>query len=267
MTLKVDTLKFGLHCAFCALAFLLGGRDVSAAYVAGLWNSNSVAFLDDNFVQYGGFSLAAGQSLPNGIATDGNTIWVGSFLQNQVTRYDFAGNVLGSFNDPGFANLQGMELVHGELAVASISGPGTISFYDPISGAYIRTIGDPGVGNIEGLAFDGTNLFARGTPIAAVDPGTGSVSYTIPNPGTGFSFEGTGLAYSGGNQLAVAGAGGEWTVFSSLDGTVISSGNNGLDMFALKHFDSAAPVPEPSSLLLLGIGGLGLVARRLRRQP
>lgn len=250
-----------------ALSFLCFGSwgTASADYVTGLWNTNSVGFLDNNFVQYGGFSLV-GQTNPNGIATDGTTIWVGSFPQATITRYDFAGNVLGSFSNPGFANLQGMELVGSELAVASVSGPGTLSFYDPITGAFIRTIGDPGVSNIEAIAFDGTNLFARGDPIAAVDPVTGLTNYTIPNPGAGLPFGGTGLAYIGGNQLAIGGSDGSWITFSSLNGSVINSGNNGLDMFALKFFEADAAVPEPSSLMLFSFGATGLIAFRLRRR-
>lgn len=248
-----------------AIISLGSAGTASANYVTGLWNTNSVGFLDNNLVQYGGFALV-GQTVPNGIATDGTTIWVGSFLEQTVTRYDFLGNVLGSFTDPSFSNLQGMELVINELAVASFAGPGTISFYDPITGAFIRSIGDPGVGNIEGITFDGTNLYTRGTPIAAVNPATGGVNYTIPNPGTSLPYEGTGLAAIGGNQLVLAGSDGSWIKFSSVDGSVIDSGNNGLSMGALKYFnDGPQPVPEPSSLVIFGLLGMAFCGARMRR--
>lgn len=225
-----------------------------ADYVAGTWSDNSVHILDDNLNNLSSFTV--GSSFPNGIATDGNLIWVGFFTTQEVIAYNYSGVEQFRWSAPVPA-LQGMELVRGELAVQNGS---LIEFYNPFTGAFIRNIPSQGF-TIEGLAFDGTYLWQLDdSVIYATDPANGNVITTIPNAAQFNSFSGTGLTASGLNELTIGTVEGDWYKVSSLDGSVLASGNNGLDMFALKY------VPEPASVALTGLGLLvGLASLRRRK--
>ncbi|MEW5765548.1 MAG: hypothetical protein ACOYXN_04160 [Acidobacteriota bacterium] len=207
---------------------------VGTVFVAATWGDNRVHFLDAAMADLGSFAL--GSSNPNGIATDGATIYVGHFSLPGVASYDSDGNFLSQWVASEAAYLQGMDLVNGDIAI--VSDP-SIHFFTT-AGAYVRSIPSQG-GTVEGLAFDGTVLWQLADSIVGTDPATGAVVRTIPNPAAGCTFGGTGLASSAPGELTVACTGGQWYRISSADGTVLSSGNNGLAMFGLKAFGSAAP--------------------------
>jgi hypothetical protein len=236
-----------------ATAAVPAARGQSPAYVTGTWNDNAVHFLDSNLNDLSSFP--AGSSNPNGIATDGTLIYTGHFTTSEVVAYNFSG--VEQFRwSAAIPNLQGMELVVGELATASGA---TIQFRNPATGVQIRTIPEAPA-NIEGLAYDGAALWQLDSSVIyATNPADGSIIRTIPNPAAAFSFGGTGLTSSGVNELTVAASTGNWWKISSTDGSILSSGNNGLSMFALK----AVPIPEPASIGLLALcGGLMLRGRR-----
>ncbi len=198
------------------------------AYIAATWGDDSVHFLDVNLNDLGSFSTG---SNPNGIATDGTHIFVGSFLLPGVYVYDMNGAYLYQWASEGAMNLQGLEFISGALALQSSS---VINFLNPADGSFIRSIPSQGSG-VEGLTFDGTYLWQLNDDVVATDPATGAFVRSIPNAAVGCSYTGTGLASSGPGELTLACAGGQWYKVSSADGSVLASGNNGLQMYGLKR--------------------------------
>lgn len=201
---------------------------VDVRYVAGTWSDNAVHLLDANLNDLGSFP--AGAVNPNGMATDGATIWSGHFSPQNVVAYDFAGNELYRWS-AALSGLQGMEWANGELAIYRLNN---IEFHDPRTGALNRTI--PGKSGIEGLAFDGTLLWQLDNDwIYGTNPLNGSVVVTITNAASACSFGGTGMAADAPGILTLACEDGQWFRVSAADGSVIASGDNDLDMYGLAH--------------------------------
>ncbi len=204
------------------------GFTPSADYVAAIWSDDSVHLLDDGLIDQSSFP--AGAASPNGIATDGTIIWTGHFGTEEIIGYNFAGTEL--FRWSGTLNeLQGMELVEGDLAVAR---SGNIEFFHPYDGTFIRSIPSFGV-MVEGIAYDGTLIWQiADANLYGIDPADGSLVSTIPNAASGCQYEGTGITAHTPGQLTLACTDGSWYKVSSADGSVLDSGNNGLNMYGLK---------------------------------
>ncbi len=201
---------------------------VDTYYVAGTWNDDAVHLLDASLDDLGSFP--AGATRPNGMATDGVTIWSGHYNPQVVVAYNFAGQELYRWS-ANLSGLQGMELVNGELAIYRNM---SIGFHNPQTGALIRTI--PGHGGIEGLAFDGKLLWELdGNYIYGIDLIDGSAAITITNAASGCMYEGTGLAAGAPGVLTLSCTDGKWFQVSSADGSVIVTGTNGLNMFGLAY--------------------------------
>jgi hypothetical protein len=61
-------------------------------------------------------------------------------------------------------------------------------------------------------------------------------------------------------------ASGAWFVVDSTNGSVLSSGNNQLDMYGLDFVPNRNPVPKPGILSLLGLALAGLFGLRRSRR-
>jgi hypothetical protein len=197
-------------------------------------------------------SFPAGSNLPNGVAASSSLIWSGHFTTQEIIAYNYAGVEQYRFSTPGYSNLQGLELVGSDLVIANGN---QLVFFDAYSGAYVRSIPSGG-STVEGLAYDGQYIWQLGDQLLATDPANGNIVYTIPNAGINAPYGGTGLTMTLAGTLMIAGADGSWYEVSKTDGSVISSGNNGLDMYGLGTL-----IPEPASLVLLTLGAL-LLRRR-----
>jgi len=209
--------------------------DPNKQYIAATWGDDSVHFLDSDLNDTGSFAI--GDSFPNGIATDGLTIYTGQFPSQSVRAFDYSGNFLFSWSDARLIALQGLELVDSELAVYNADS-NQVHFFVPTTGAYLRSI--PGQGDTtEALAYDGVLLWMLVETIIGVNPADGTVVRSIPNAGLGCPYGGTGLTADGPNQLTIGCGNGSWYRVSSVDGSVLASGNNSLEMFGLS---SSTPV-------------------------
>ena len=198
-------------------------------YVAATWGDNAVHFLDSDLNDTGSFT--AGDSQPNGIASDGIVIYTGHFLTQSVRIFDYSGNLLFTWSDARLNALQGLEYVDGELAVYSAFSD-QVYFFVPATGAYLRSI--PGQGNTtEALAYDGVLLWLLADTIIGINPADGTVIRSIPNAGIGCAYGGTGLTADAPGKLTIGCADGNWYRVSSADGSVLASGKNGLQMYGL----------------------------------
>jgi len=201
-------------------------------YATPTWDDQSIHFLES---PAGGLadlsSFPVGSTLPNGLGTDGDYLYSGHFTTEEVLIYDLDGNLVGSW-PTGAPNLQGLTIVGDELAITQSAN---ILFFDPASGAFIRSIPNAGGSTVEGLTYDGSLLWLLANNLIGVDPADGSVIATIPNAAIGEAFGGTGITTAGAGQLVLAGTSGNWWLVSSADGSVIDSGSNGLNMFGLTH--------------------------------
>ena len=124
----------------CLVLAALGPSTPTGAdggFVTCTWSDTAVHFLDDGLGDTGSFP--AGAASPNGIGTDGSTIWTAHFATQEVVAYDFTGAILLRW--PATTALQGLELVGstGELALINAVGM-TIDFYDPFTGTFLRSI-------------------------------------------------------------------------------------------------------------------------------
>lgn len=252
--MRARKLRTTLACGLLAAALSATTAQAGViTYVSATWGDNAVHILDANLNNL--FSFAAGSTNPNGIATDGNLIWTAHFTTQEVIAYDFSG--VQQFSWAATTGLQGLEYISTDEMALFTSGP-NINFYHPLSGAFVRSFAAV-AGTVEGLAWDGQYLWQLETNlIYATSIVDGSVFFTLPNAAGGAPFGGTGIANSGPNTLTLAGADGNWWTVSKTDGSVISSGNNGLPMYGL------AFVPSPGAIGLIGVAGL--LGRRRRRR-
>jgi len=229
------------------------------AFVACTWNDNAVHLLDASLADISSFP--AGASSPNGVAFDGTLIYTGHFLSQEVIAYDLAGVEQFRWSDAGLAGLQGLTIVGSELAAMDASSD-LIRFYDPVAGSENRNFSSgPDGGGVEGLTYDGTYLWALGNnSLYGMDPVDGSVDLTIPNAAVNCSYTGTGIAVAAPGELVLACVDGTWYRVSAADGSVITSGNNGLNMYGLEALTATAPTSVLSIPTLGAWGAVALVA-------
>jgi subtilisin-like proprotein convertase family protein len=230
-TIERCSLQGATAAAQIASSSSLSSVPQGAAYIAGTWNDGSVHYLDNDLNDLARFST--GSARPNGIATSGAMIWTGHHTNSEVIAYDVQGNEQFRWS-ASLAALSGMEYIStSELAIANTQSGQLVEFYDPLAGSLLRTV--PAQSSVEALAWDGRWLWQlTDSNICATDINNGDVSYAISNPALGEPNNGTGITASRAGQLTVAAGSGKWWKIDSNTGAVLASGNNGLDMYALK---------------------------------
>ena len=231
------------------------GTDAKAAsYAAGVWGTDDIVLLDDNYNEVSRFD--AGATNPNGMAFGDNLIFSGHFGTQEVVAYDLAGTEQFRWSG-SFGNLQGMTYLNSQIVIANA---GSLLFYNALTGVQQATVAYGGGSGVEGLTTDGTNIYALNSGAIQVYDTAGNLLDSFANAASGCSFGGTGITFAGVNTLALMCTNGNWFEVSATDGSVLDSGNNGLDAFGLT---AVSPIPLPPAFLLLlaGFGTMVLIRR------
>jgi len=231
-------------------------------YVAVTWNQPRAHFLDNAFNELSSFGL--NDRNPNGVGASATLIYSGHFSNSSIVAYNYAGVEQFRFSDATrLSNLQGLAYTGAEVAAAS---GGDTHFFDALTGAYTRSFANSGSA-VEGLALHSGLLWELGDQIIGRNLATGATVTSFANAAASCVFGGTGLASGGAGALAIACENGRWYRVSDVDGSVLATGNNGLDMYGLTTISAATVVPEPARIVLMaiGLGALGGVTARRRR--
>jgi autotransporter-associated beta strand protein len=201
-----------------------------------------------------GGTLVVNGSLANSVVSIGNGGTLGGSVTINSLVTVLAGGTLSPGNSPGLITVGAIDLQAGSLTKMEIVGSGSNAGsagtdFDQLA---VTTPGGMGYGGDLELSFSNLNPFNDGTVFnlfsfsGAVSRHFASVFTTGSGPYAGFSLAGNGGVWTGF-------AGGQKLTFNEASGEL--------------SFSSATAVPEPSSLVLSGLGTLGLVwmGRRQRR--
>lgn len=196
-----------------------------------------------------------------GMGRAGNTIYVTSVGTGngapgrQVRMYDTTGGFLGSFLTPASSGFHVFEH-QGGLLVSSDAANDDIHRYS-LAGADLGTFhNSTSINFAEQMTYDPSgNILVAGfstNSIHRVDPTTGGLLSSFAASGARGVYQ-----LGNGNVLWSNSAGAH--IFNSATGgsTQIYTGGG-------RFFDNFSPVPEPASILGLGLAGAGLLRRRHR---
>lgn len=237
------------------LAGLVGSAMATPTYLAASFSSNSIYFLDERMAPISSFAVQ--DMFPNAVGSKDSLIFAAYFTSSSVVAYNYSGVEQFRWSNPGLYRVQGIALIDDYLAAASDD---TLFLFDARSGTYVAqlTLGED---TVEGLAYDGHYLWSIGTRLVARDFVTGGAVKSIPNAAFNCPMGGTGIAADTGSTLMLGCSDGRWFKVSQTDGSVITSGTNGIDMFDLARI-TAVPEPSHTSLALLGLAVLTPHIRR-----
>jgi len=235
----------------------LGMTAVSAhAIVFGVsWNRQSVVRYSDDMNELSSFFTR--DDKPNGIAIDGEIIWTGHFTTRTVSAYSRTGAFLYEWTDLSLSKLQSMQYL-GNNQLLIQNGP-SLQVHNARTGQRLRTMSAVS-DSTEGIALDASYVWQIvNLNIFLTRLSDGSVIKSLPNPMAYKPFQGTGIMNFDGSHLLTIASDGSWARIQKNDGRVMASGNSGADLY-----DLASAVPEPTSLITLGVGMVALFRRRRR---
>lgn len=228
------------------LPLLLGSTLLSTlsthatAFVAVTWGDDAVHFLDHQLQPTSAF--ASGLGLPSGVATDGSRIWVGSFTSTDIIAFDYSGTEQFRWSLPPAFALVGLDYLPDGRLLAIDSATATLAFFDANTGSAAGSI--PAISDSsEAIAVDGDQVWQLvDDSIYLTRLSDGSVVRTLPNAAKNEFFEGTALTKLD-DSLVIGAESGNWFRVSLTDGSLLDSGNNGLQMFDL-HTAGSRLVPD-----------------------
>jgi len=234
----------------------------------------------------GSQSLAAG-SAPAGIAVRNGSVYVSNFGLNTVSVFDSSWNITQTINVPN-SSPNGLAFSGDDLLVSTFAGLGIVK-YNSLTSAVTPFGGSPvangqlAIGNLGDVFVGGAavsnsieKLSASGNALAVITVGAG----TLPLPALSFASPDftspSGVAIDGQGNLIVA-ALGRTNPFAPSDNFQSNGGLFKYDQSGLLLSTFATQitplsgvvvvsVPEPSSIALLSVIGLGFVWSRRRRR-
>lgn len=266
-TLKRSSAPIRIAVAAFVLATVagpLGAWPTNTVYVAGTQDEAwpYIHYLDADLNDLGSF--LAGSPDPNGMATDGTTVWSGHPSSSMVIAYGPDGTELFRWGSD-LSGLQGMTYISPtELAIANGA---EIRIHHPVTGTFVRSIPSVNEFYTEGLAWDGQWLWQLSLmEIAKTDITDGTVVATIPNAAWNAGYIGRSLTANAPGELTIgsvtfAGDPGLWWKVSSATGAVRAQGSNGMCQYGL-----TAVIPEPMTAVILLGGSMVLSMGRRRRR-
>jgi sugar lactone lactonase YvrE len=227
------------------------------------------------------FSQGGSQPIDMALEPSQTSFLVSDANNNQLDRISLAGgliNRLNVFYAPGQSGRPDgiIYTPSGQLFVNVSTGftnaPTHIEQIDPTTGAILQTA------SLTGIFLDGLTYDSFTGMLWASDYNNGRVVEINPNNLNDFTvFKPTGATIANGGPDGIVSDGqGNLFVASRANGTIIQydiATNAATAVGTLSGLDDlapasglGAPTPEPSSIVLLGIGGLGVLASRLRRR-
>ena len=227
---------------------------ISSAFLAGVLSAETVNWTSSNIdATNDGISFSAASS--GTLDSDSGGLFAFS------TVHGTTGPVTDFSGAAGSVNLSAGEFFGQEYGFDHdfTGGTGTFGFSWQISDYELELIGGAtwDTSGLEASYHDGTSLQEGQQGIHFDIIGEGTSTITLDNIHVASAFTG---------ELAIDG---EWrglivTQKFNADLGSPAHGANGRAFFDVGDFDSLAPVPEPSSVILGALGGLAMIARRRR---